>query len=53
MAAHVQWAGIEGINCIPIKLPDIYIEHGAQEILKKKYGITEETIIDKIRSLIS
>ena len=53
IAAHVQWSGIEGITCIPITLPDMYIEHGAQEILKKKYGITEETIIDKIRSLIS
>lgn len=36
-------------KCIPIHLPDSYIEHGAPDILKEKYGLDAQSIAGKIR----
>jgi 1-deoxy-D-xylulose-5-phosphate synthase len=35
-----------------IGLPDKFIEHGSQEILRKKYGLTSQGIVDKIKKWI-
>lgn len=52
VAAYLQWHGHSDKRCLPVSLPDTFIEHGAPEILKAKYEINEETILDKIRSMI-
>jgi len=52
IAAHLQWNGYKG-NCISVSLPDDYIEHGDQELLKKINGLDAESIADRIRGLVS
>lgn len=51
IAAHLQWNGYKG-NCISVSLPDDYIEHGDQELLKKINGLDAESIADRIRGLV-
>lgn len=53
IASHLMWKGCAHIKCIPVTLPDSYIEHGAQEALREKYGLGEKDIFDKIRGTIS
>lgn len=49
IAAHLKWNGFDDVKCIPIHLPDSYIEHGAPDILKEKYGLDAQSIAGKIR----
>ena len=49
IAAHLKWNGFDNVKCIPIHLPDSYIEHGAPDILKEKYGLDAQSIAGKIR----
>lgn len=50
IASHLMWKGYRG-RCIPVTLPDSYIEHGTQEALKTKYGLGVSDIYEKIRGL--
>ena len=50
IAAYLQWNGYSDKICIPIALPDAYIEHGSQEILKDKYNLTAAGAVEIIRS---
>ncbi len=45
-------AGIIGIKSIRIGLPDSYIEHGAQAVLRKKYGLDADGIYSKVREFM-
>jgi len=49
IAAYIQWTGNEKKTCIPVSLPDMFIEHGNVNQLKDKYAINTDSIIDKIR----
>ncbi len=53
IAAHAEWKGIDNVRFIPVHLPDSYIEHGAPDILKEKYGIDAESILARIRSALN
>lgn len=35
-----------------IALPDKFIEHGLQETLREKYGLTKENIIDIVKEML-
>lgn len=35
-----------------IGLPDKFIEHGGQKILREKYGLTKENIVEEVKKLI-
>lgn len=52
IAAHLQWSGFNNVKCMPIHLPDSYIENGAPDILKEKYGIDAEGIAGRIRRML-
>jgi len=52
VAAYMQWNDITCKKCIPVALPDSFIEHGAPDILKEKYGLDAKTIAQMIRSHI-
>ncbi len=52
VAAYMQWNDITCKKCIPVALPDSFIEHGAPDILKEKYGLDAKTIVQMIRSHI-
>lgn len=49
IASHLMWKGYNNIKCIPVTLPDSYIEHGAQDALRAKYGLGADDIFDKVR----
>ncbi|MEW6232616.1 MAG: 1-deoxy-D-xylulose-5-phosphate synthase [Chloroflexota bacterium] len=42
--------GLTGVNVKRIGLPDEFVEHGTQEILRNKYNLTSEGIIKLIRN---
>ncbi len=44
--------GLFGVKIKRLGLPDIFIEHGPQELLRKKYGICREDIVKEARELI-
>ena len=44
--------GLFGVKMKRLGLPDIFIEHGPQELLREKYGISREDIIKEARELI-
>lgn len=48
VASYMQWNGFSGKTCVPVCLPDTYVEHGNPDILKKEYGLTREAVIDRI-----
>ncbi len=48
----IDAAGISGIKSMRIGLPDCYIEHGTQAVLRKKYGLDADGIYRKIREFI-
>ena len=41
------------IKFIHVALPDVYVEHGNVEILKKECGIDKESILKRIREALS
>ena len=43
---------IEGVKVKRIGVPDCFVEHGSQEILRKKYGLDEEGILQAARELV-
>ena len=45
-------AGLTGIKSLRIGLPDCYIEHGTQALLRKKYGLDAEGIYAKVREFV-
>ena len=47
----LQEEGISEIKALNIGVPDKFIEHGTQEILRKKYGLDEEGIANKVMEL--
>ena len=53
IAAYMQWNGLGDKKCIPISLPDAYIEHGHCEMLKEKYNLTAEYIAEAVRSSLN
>ncbi|HYA88127.1 MAG TPA: 1-deoxy-D-xylulose-5-phosphate synthase [Nitrospirota bacterium] len=44
--------GVSGIKTHRIGLPDSYIEHGAQAVLRKKYGLDAEGIYESVKEFI-
>ncbi len=50
IAAYLQWIGYEG-KCVPVSIPDIFVEHGDPDILKEVNKIDTDSIIDIIRQL--
>ena len=48
IAAHMQWSANKDKECISVALPDAYIEHGKPDVLKKKYGIDKDSVLEKI-----
>jgi 1-deoxy-D-xylulose-5-phosphate synthase len=44
--------GIPGIKTRRIGLPDAYIEHGAQKVLRQKYGLDTDGIYDSVRDFV-
>lgn len=52
IAAYIQWKGYIGKKCISVSVPDEFIEHGAPDMLKEKYGLKPEGIAYRIRSLL-
>jgi 1-deoxy-D-xylulose-5-phosphate synthase len=45
-------AGLTGIRSLRIGLPDSYIEHGAQALLRKKYGLDADGIYAKVKEFV-
>jgi 1-deoxy-D-xylulose-5-phosphate synthase len=43
--------GLFGVKIKRLGLPDIFIEHGPQEFLREKYGISKKDIVKKAREL--
>ncbi len=44
--------GISGIKTHRIGIPDFYIEHGAQKVLRQKYGLDTEGIYRSVKDFI-
>jgi 1-deoxy-D-xylulose-5-phosphate synthase len=49
----VDAAGVTGIKSLRIGLPDSYIEHGTQKVLRRKYGLDAEGIYAKVKNFVS
>ncbi len=45
-------AGLTGIRSLRIGLPDSYIEHGTQTVLRKKYGLDADGITAKVKEFV-
>ncbi len=45
-------AGITGVKSLRIGLPDAYIEHGTQSLLRKKYGLDADGIYASVREFV-
>jgi 1-deoxy-D-xylulose-5-phosphate synthase len=41
-----------GVKTLRIGLPDAYIEHGSQNVLRQKYGLDADGIYAKIRDFV-
>ncbi len=48
VASYMQWNGFYGKRCLPVCLPDAYVEHGNPDVLKEKYGLTCEAVTERI-----
>ncbi len=42
--------GVKDIHFIPVSLPDTFIEHGAVNLLREKYGLDAKSITERILS---
>ncbi|GAB6156907.1 1-deoxy-D-xylulose-5-phosphate synthase [Desulfotomaculum varum] len=42
----LQWAGLPDVLVKPMGLPDEFVEHGKQSILRQQYGLTAEGIVE-------
>ena len=45
-------AGISNSRVVRIGIPDTYVEHGSQKILRSKYGIDTPGVIKAVREMI-
>jgi len=45
-------AGMTGVKSLRIGLPDAYIEHGTQALLRKKYGLDADGIYSSVREFV-
>ncbi len=45
-------AGIIGVKSLRIGLPDAYIEHGTQALLRKKYGLDADGIYTSVKEFV-
>jgi 1-deoxy-D-xylulose-5-phosphate synthase len=45
-------AGMTGVKSLRIGLPDAYIEHGTQALLRKKYGLDADGIYASVREFV-
>jgi len=43
--------GLFGVKIKRLGLPDVFIEHGPQELLREKYGISKKDIVKEARKL--
>ncbi len=50
--AVLQRERISRAKCLPICLPDVFVEHGAPEELYKKYGMDEKSVAKKINEVV-
>lgn len=48
----LQEKGLASIQSKRLGIPDLYVEHGAQSILRSKYGIDEEGIIRGVKEML-
>jgi 1-deoxy-D-xylulose-5-phosphate synthase len=48
----VDAAGVTGIKSLRMGLPDSYIEHGTQKVLRQKYGLDAEGIYAKVKNFV-
>lgn len=46
--AFLQEKRLRQVRCLPVCLPDAFIEHGAPEELYEKYGMDAESVAEKI-----
>jgi 1-deoxy-D-xylulose-5-phosphate synthase len=44
--------GVTGIKTHRIGLPDLYIEHGSQAVLRQKYGLDANGIVSSVREFV-
>ncbi|MBW2015010.1 MAG: hypothetical protein JRI69_14745, partial [Deltaproteobacteria bacterium] len=44
--------GVTGFHLQCIGIPDSFVEHGPQKILRSKYGIDASTIVDTAKRLV-
>jgi 1-deoxy-D-xylulose-5-phosphate synthase len=44
--------GITGTKTLRIGLPDAYIEHGAQNVLRRKYGLDADGVYTSVKEFI-
>jgi len=54
-SAVLELLGEQGLSRVRVKrigLPDIFIEHGSQDILRAKYGLTVRGIIDTVKRVV-
>jgi len=42
----------DNVRILSIGLPDRFIEHGSREELRKKYGLTADKIVERVREFI-
>jgi 1-deoxy-D-xylulose-5-phosphate synthase len=49
---NLDAAGMTGVKSLRIGLPDAYIEHGAQALLRKKYGLDADGIYASVREFV-
>lgn len=51
--AFMQSRGKIGVRCLPVCLPDAYIEHGSPEELYEKYGMDAVSVAERIKGEIA
>ena len=52
IAEHLSDYGVTGVKVKRIGLPDSFIEHGPQSILREKYGLSPERIAETIEDFV-
>ncbi len=50
---RVQLLGIEGVKFHRIGIPDEYVHHGAQDVLRAKYDLHAEGIVRRVREFLA
>ena len=42
----------QGLQVLTVAVPDVYVEHGNVEILRKELGIDSDSVVERIRIII-